>query len=130
MIYKTHVVTLLIAFAGNVFASDASIIGAWKTIDDNSNKPRSIIRISEVNNQFEGSLEKIFPEPNEEQNPLCDKCQGALKGKPVIGMKIVNGLKKNDEEFSGGTIMDPDNGKTYKCKMWLEENGAKLKVRG
>jgi uncharacterized protein (DUF2147 family) len=108
----------------------ADIIGAWKSIDDSTGKPRSIVRISETNGSYEGVIEKIFPEPNEEPNPKCDKCKDALKDKPILGMKIINQMKKHEEEYKHGTIMDPDNGKIYKCKLWLEDGGKKLKVRG
>ncbi|HEX8697910.1 MAG TPA: DUF2147 domain-containing protein, partial [Myxococcaceae bacterium] len=69
-------------------------------------------------------------EPNEPQNPVCDKCEGALKNQPIIGMVILRDLKKDDDEWTGGTILDPGNGKTYKCKIAVEAGGKKLKVRG
>ena len=111
-------------------AHAANITGAWKTIDDGTGKPRSIVRISESNGQFDGAIEKIFSEPNEDPNPMCDKCQGALKDQPILGMKIIHQMKKHEEEYKDGTIMDPDIGKIYKCKLWLEDSGKKLKVRG
>ncbi len=129
---KTSIVTLFIAiaFTSHAYASEPTLTGTWKTIDDARNKARSIIRIVDANNQFEGSIEKIFPELHEEQNPKCDKCSGALKDQPFVGLKILNGMKKDNEEYNSGTIVDPENGKSYRCKMWLEDGGAKLKVRG
>jgi uncharacterized protein (DUF2147 family) len=115
--------------AAHVSADTSSIIGAWKSIDDGNGKPRSIVRISESGGIYEGAIEKIFPEPNEDTNPKCDKCSGELKDKPILGMKIINQMKKHESEYKDGTIMGPDNGKIYKCKLWLEDNGRKLKVR-
>jgi uncharacterized protein (DUF2147 family) len=117
-------------FVTQAHANTSSIIGAWKSIDDSTGKPRSIVRISESNGLFEGVIEKGFREPNEDPNPKCDKCQGELKDKPIIGMKIINQMKKHEDEYKDGTILDPDNGKIYKCKLWLEVGGKKLKVRG
>ncbi|MEY4730389.1 MAG: hypothetical protein RL020_1547 [Pseudomonadota bacterium] len=117
-------------FATHAHADSSSIIGAWKSIDDGNGKPRSIVRISESGGMYEGAIEKLFPEPNEDANPKCDKCQGELKDKPILGMKIINQMKKHEDEYKHGTIMDPDNGKIYKCKLWLEDGGKKLKVRG
>jgi uncharacterized protein (DUF2147 family) len=103
-------------------------IGKWKSIDDASGKAKAIVEIWEHNGKLYGKITKLFRAPGEDQDPKCDKCKGDKKDKRVIGMVIVEGLSKNGDEWSGGSILDPDNGKTYKCKMSLD-NG-KLKVRG
>lgn len=119
--------TLLTA---SVFAQTTPI-GKWKTIDDESNKPKSIIEIFEKDGLLYGKIEKLFRKPDEDQNPKCDKCTGDKKDQLVIGMQILNGLKKDsDSVWSGGEILDPNNGKTYSCKVTLIEDGKKLKVRG
>jgi uncharacterized protein (DUF2147 family) len=61
---------------------------------------------------------------------VCDKCTDERKGQKIIGMTIVKGLKEKNGSYQGGEILDPDNGKTYKCKMKLDETGNKLEVRG
>ena len=76
------------------------------------------------------SAAKLFREPTEDQNPKCIKCEGDLKDQPIIGLTILKGLKKDDDEYNGGTILDPANGKVYKSKMKLEDGGKKLNVRG
>ena len=78
----------------------------------------------------DGKIVKLFRQPSEDRDPVCDKCEGALKNVRVIGMQILNGLAKDGDEWSGGTVLDPDNGKTYKCYLVLQENGSKLKLRG
>lgn len=110
--------------------AEDSPVGTWKNIDDKTGKPRGIIVITEVNGEFIGKIEKIFPEPNEEQNPKCVKCEGANKDKPVIGMTILYGLKKEGDEYTGGKILDPDNGVVYSCKLTVIDQNKKLKVRG
>jgi uncharacterized protein (DUF2147 family) len=105
-------------------------VGLWKNIDDVTGKSRALIRITETNGELSGKIEKLFREPNEDQNPNCVKCEGALKGQPVLGMTILNGLKKDGDEYNGGTILDPDNGEVYKSKLVLKDGGKKLNVRG
>jgi uncharacterized protein (DUF2147 family) len=111
-------------------AAASTPVGRWTTIDDETKKPRSVVAIWEEDGKLYGKVEKIYPEPNEPVNPLCEKCDGALKNKPVLGMTILRGLQKDGDEWKGGTIMDPKNGKTYKCKLQLEDGGKRLKVRG
>ena len=111
-------------------AEHTSPIGVWKQIDDATGKPKSLIRITETAGEFKGKIEKLFREATEDQNPLCDKCEGELKSKPVIGMQILSGLKADGSEFTGGKILDPNNGKLYNSKLTLIEGGKKLQMRG
>ena len=116
--------------AGGALAQQASPVGLWKTIDDSSGKAKSLIRISESGGVFNGKIEKLFREAGEEANPLCDKCEGDLKDKPVIGMTILTGLKPDGGDYAGGKILDPNNGKLYNSKVTLIEGGKKLNMRG
>ncbi len=111
-------------------ADDTSPVGLWKTIDDKSGKVRSLVRISESNGELSGKIEKIFKEPGEDQNPKCDKCEGERKDQPIIGMVFMKGLKKDGDEYTGGEILDPNNGKVYRSKIALTDSGKKLNVRG
>lgn len=122
--------SLALLLASSAMAQAPSAVGRWTTIDDETKKPKSVISIWEENGKLFGKIEKIFVEPNEEQNPRCDKCKGDLKDQPIIGMTILRDLKKDDDEWTGGTVLDPANGKTYKCKIAVEDGGKKLKVRG
>ncbi|WP_338845807.1 DUF2147 domain-containing protein [Massilia sp. W12] len=111
-------------------ANDASPVGLWKTIDDKSGKPRSLVRITESNGVLSGKIEKLFKEPGEDANPKCDKCEDDRKDQPIIGMVFMKGLKKDGEEYNGGEILDPNNGKVYRSKISLSDGGKKLNVRG
>ena len=122
--------TLTVLFATSALAQEATPVGRWTTIDDETKKPKSVIAIYEEGGKLFGKIEKIFLEPNQPENPVCEKCEGTLKGQPIIGMVIMRDLKKDDDEWTGGTILDPSNGKTYKCKIAVEKGGKKLKVRG
>ncbi len=121
---------VLALLAANTFADTMSPAGVWKSIDDNTKKERSIIRITEVNGEFKGVVEKIFDRPGDDPAHLCKECKGERKDKPIIGMTILWGLKKDGDIWAGGEILDPDNGKTYRCKMTLSEDGKSLNVRG
>lgn len=114
----------------NLWAQN-SIVGQWKTIDDKTGKAKSVIEIYEKDGIYQGKIIKLFREPTEDQNPKCDKCSDVLKDKPILGMQNLNGLKKDsDTKWSGGEILDPNNGKTYSCKAELIEGGKKLSLRG
>ena len=113
-----------------VLAQAASPVGLWKNIDDVSGKPRALIRIAETNGVLEGKIEKVFPGPNESQNPKCEKCEGANKDAPIVGLVILSGLKKDGDAYAGGQILDPDNGKLYSSKVQLSDGGKQLNVRG
>ena len=131
MIKKIALALALVLHFSAAFAADPlSAVGLWKTIDDKTGKARSLVRLTEVNGELRGSVEKLFREPGEEQNPLCEKCPDDKKDKPVIGMTILSGMKADGDHYEGGHILDPNNGKTYKCKMELDDKGKKLKVRG
>ena len=111
-------------------AQNASPVGTWKTIDDETGKPKSLVRITDEGGVLTGKIEKLFRPADQDQNPKCTACEGARKDQPLIGMTILSGLKKDGNEYTGGEIMDPAKGKTYKSKAQLKDNGAKLDVRG
>ena len=111
-------------------AQESSPVGLWKTIDDTSGKPTALIRITEQQGELQGKIEKLFRGPNEEQNPKCVQCTDARKDQPIVGMTIVSGLKKTGDEYTGGEILDPKNGKIYKSKLTVRDGGKKVEVRG
>ncbi|NDZ17678.1 DUF2147 domain-containing protein [Variovorax sp. WS11] len=112
------------------WAQEASPTGLWKNVDDVSGKPRALVRITESNGALLGRIEKVFPAPNEDPNPKCEKCEAANKNAPVVGLVILSGLTKEGDEYTGGQILDPDNGKVYRSTVRLTDNGKKLSVRG
>jgi uncharacterized protein (DUF2147 family) len=111
-------------------ADSATPVGLWKSVDDDSGKVKALIRITDAGGELRGKIEKVFKPDGSEDQPLCDKCEGALKGQPVVGMTILSGMKPEEGDYAGGQILDPGNGKTYRSKMSLTDSGKKLKVRG
>ena len=102
---RSGALALILAAAlvtSGALAESTSPIGLWKNIDDASGKPRALIRIAESNGTLQGKIEKVFPGPSEDRNPKCEKCEGALKNEPVIGLVILSGLKKDGAEYTGG----------------------------
>jgi uncharacterized protein (DUF2147 family) len=111
--------------------AQATPVGLWKTIDDETKKEKSLVRVVESGGVLSGTVEKLL-DPSR-QDAKCEKCEGDLKDKPVLGLNIVRGVKKNaDDEtlWDGGTILDPNNGKLYKVRMTPVDGGKKLDVRG
>ena len=124
------VLAIVVITAITVNAAEPSPVGLWKTIDDNTGQPRGLVRIREVNGRYEGRVEKGFPRPDEKEPPKCDKCDGARRNQPVLGMTILWGLTQQGDEYQGGEILDPESGKIYRAKMKLTDGGKKLEVRG
>ena len=123
-------VAVAVMAAPNIVAAADSPAGTWRTIDDKTKKERSIIVITEENGEFKGVVEQLFDQPDDDPSHLCKECKGERKDKPIIGMTILWGLKKDGDTWSGGEILDPKNGKIYRCKMTLSKDGNSLDVRG
>ena len=104
-----------------------TVLGKWKTIDDETGKEKAIVEIYEADGKIYGRITEILEV--EHRYKKCTLCKGADKDKPIFGLIFIKGLKKDGEEYNGGKILDPKNGKLYKCYITLE-NKDKLKVRG
>ena len=105
------------------------IVGRWTTIDDEKNIPVSIINIYRgTDGKYYGQIEKILVKG--EENKICKACEGELRNKPVVGIVNVQNMEWRDGKLQGGTILDPNNGKTYYAKMWLDPQTDKLILRG
>jgi len=107
-----------------------SPVGKWKTIDDKTNKEKSVVEVYEVGGKVYGRILQLLQEKDGGAGKLCTKCTGSDQNKPMIGLVIVKGLKADGDEYTGGTIMDPNDGKVYKCKMEVIAGGSQMKVRG
>jgi len=109
-------------------ADPASPIGLWKTIDDKTGKPTGLIRIYEHDGKYFGKLEESF-KPGAEHR-VCAVCTDERKDQPIIGLSIIRNLQHEDNEYTGGDILDPESGSVYRCKIHLEQDGTRLVVRG
>jgi uncharacterized protein (DUF2147 family) len=110
--------------------SHVSLAGRWQTFNDATGKAQSIVNIQEEDGTVSGTIERLLDPDPRYPIPRCVRCTGELKDKPIIGMRILWDLKRNGDEWSGGKVLDPDNGKSYNCKIILEDDGKRLKIRG
>ena len=126
----TTVMMVAAIICSPAWGQDSTPVGLWKSIDDTTGKPTALIRITEIAGEFQGKIEQIFPEPGESANPLCEVCEGNLKNQSVVGMTILEGMRRDGADYTGGRILDPDNGKIYRGTMKLIDGGNKLSLRG
>ena len=118
----------LMFFASNIY-SQQQIVGKWKTIDDDTGEAKSIVEIYEKGGKYYGKIDEILVKEDGAEN--CSKCEGKFKNTPMKGVVIMNDLQKDGNEYEDGTITDPENGKTYRCKIWIDEDDPNvLNVRG
>ncbi|MEM7161483.1 MAG: DUF2147 domain-containing protein [Bacteroidota bacterium] len=113
------------------FAQDSTdIFGTWISIDDKTGKERSKIEIYKKGNKAFGKIVKFLENPNKETTQRCTECpeDDDRKDQLVFGMEIIRDLELDGDKWEDGTILDPEEGKVYDCKIWQEE--GKLKVRG
>ena len=122
---KTILIVLFLFFIQISLAQ--TVTGKWKTFDDETGDAKSVVEIYEKNGKIFAKIVEIFE--IQHRNRKCDLCTGDDKDKPILGFTIIKGLTKDGEEYNGGKITDPKNGKSYKCLLSLE-NKDKLKVRG
>lgn len=122
-------VMLFTLLASGCFAQEG-VAGKWKTLDDNTGKARSVVEIFERNDKIYGKIIKLYLAPSEDADPVCDECdeQDSRYGKKIIGMEILKDMKKNGTEYADGNILDPETGKVYRCRLWLEKGD--LMIRG
>ena len=122
---------LLVAASASALAQ-MSPAGLWKTIDDDTKKEKSLVRIKEVGGVFSGTVDK-FLDPATKLDDVCEKCTDDRKDKPVLGMTIIRNIKASADDkgiWDGGDILDPNNGKVYKARLKPVDGGKKLEMRG
>lgn len=120
---------LLVSLERTAGAEASSPVGVWRTIDDNTKQPKAHVQIAERNGKLSGRIIKLFNPVT--PNPKCTECSGSRKNQPITGMTIMWGLSKGDDGWwEDGHILDPENGKTYRCRIKLTQGGKRLQVRG
>jgi len=119
--------TLFLILLYSITSFSQTIFGKWNSFDEETNKIESIIEVYEKDGKAYAKIISIT-DP-EKRDATCIKCKGQRKDVPILGMDILTGLKKDGNEWSGGKILDPKNGKTYKCYIKLKDKNT-LKLRG
>lgn len=124
---KKLISTSLLLFLG-LFIYAQSPIGVWKTIDDETGKEKSYVEIyKNESGNLEGKVVKILTPGHQDRK--CKECKGSKKNKPIVGLVIIRDMDKEGDTWKNGHILDPENGKEYKCKMTLKDEDT-LDVRG
>ena len=115
-------------FIFSALAQRTSPIGKWKTVDDNTGETKSVVEIYEKGGKLFGKVLELFDPP--EPNPVCEECDedDPRHKKPIVGLELIRNMQKAGDKWEDGDILDPENGKVYRCKIWVEE--GKLQVRG
>jgi uncharacterized protein (DUF2147 family) len=105
--------------------------GRWQTIDDATGKPKSVVEIrQDRDGRLTGRVVEIL-DLKDGPDPACTRCTGANRGKPIKGLGILWGLQPDGAgKWSGGRVLDPENGKDYRAKLELLDGGRKLGVSG
>jgi uncharacterized protein (DUF2147 family) len=125
---KKYVLSLVVAMlSASAFAQSPT--GLWRTIDDATGKERALVRISESAGVFSAKVEKLLA-PDAKPDAKCDQCTDARKDQPVVGLTIMRNVKKNENIYDGGDILDANNGKVYKVRLTLASDNKKLDVKG
>ena len=126
-----HLIAICLFCLAGTAVAQSSPVGLWKTIDDETGKEKSLVRVSEAGGVVTGKIEKLL-DPSR-QDAKCDKCSDERKDQPIAGMTVIKNVKHNTdnpERWDGGEILDPNNGKTYKVRITPVDGGKKLEVRG
>lgn len=126
--YKMLLILLMI---GSLATEAQQITGKWKVIDEDSGEAKCIIDIFKTdNNTLKGEIIKLL-DSDAPKDATCIKCKGKFKDEPLVGLPILRGFTKEDDKWVDGKITDPEKGKTYDSKIWVDEDDPdKLKVRG
>ena len=126
---KKALAALLCTLAAPLAFAQTTPVGLWKSIDDKTGKERSLVRITESGGTLSGRIEKRL-DPNAKPDDKCDKCSDDRKDKPIQGLEVIRGAKADGDVWTGGHILDPEDGKLYRLRLKTEDGGKKLEVRG
>lgn len=131
MFLKTAAAASLLLLSG-LAQAQMSPTGLWKTIDDDTKKEKSLVRITENQGLYTGRIEKLL-DPATDPKAVCDQCSDDRKDKPLQGLEILRGIQQSESDktvYEGGQIVDPKNGKSYRARLKPVNGGAQLELRG
>ena len=115
---------------GSVAHAQASPVGLWNTISDRDGKPTAVVEIRMVGSELSGVVRALLVAADPDDS-ICGKCTDDRKGQRVVGMEILRHMHADgDGQWSGGEVLDPENGKRYRATLKLVDGGQKLVLRG
>ena len=124
-VFKFLLISLLIVISSA--AKGESVVGHWVTFDDEDKIKKSTVELYLLDDKLYGKVVEIHDKSSGQDT--CVKCKGDKKDQPILGLEILQGMVLSKNTWKDGEILDPENGKSYACKIWLEDNNT-LKVRG
>jgi len=130
LVFAALLIATGVVSPARTYAADASPLGLWTTIDDDSHKPRAVVEISEHEGLLAGRIVRLFREPGEDPDPRCQDCTGSRHDQRVLGMTILWNMRRHDGAWEDGEILDPEEGSIYRCRLQQVGDGSKLEVRG
>jgi uncharacterized protein (DUF2147 family) len=119
----------LVLGPGAFAAAQATPTGFWNTISDVDGRPTAVVELRQENGEYVGIVRALLV-PADHADSICGKCQGELHDKPIVGMEILRHMRPDGDEWSGGEVLDPETGKTYRARMKLTDGGRRLVLRG
>ena len=122
---KSVLLVLVCLVSGLCLAQVDKIVGDWKTVDDKTGDNFSIVRIYQgENGLYYGKIAKMLVGG---AGQVCDKCEGEDHNKPLEGLIIIRDMKAIDDELREGRVLDPESGKFYYGKIYLEKGNLVLR---
>jgi uncharacterized protein (DUF2147 family) len=101
-------------------------VGHWQ-VYENDGSPKGKVDTYLDNGKLFGKVTEVAP--GRTPKDLCDKCSGEYKNQLILGMVMMRNFSPQGDDWVGGTVVDPENGKIYQGKIWSVGKDG-LKMRG
>ena len=122
---------MLLMVSTCALSADPTPAGLWQAVDPDTKQPTGWFLISDHDGVYDGIIAKMFLQPGEDPDVVCDKCKDDRHDHPWLGLEIIRDMKPDgDNKYDGGTILDPRDGNVYDAMMTLAPDGQTLIVRG
>jgi uncharacterized protein (DUF2147 family) len=123
-------IVAFVVLAQTPSAGAQTVSGVWQQIDPDTGKIGALVTFAESGGIYRGTFSKLFLDPGDDPNPICQKCPGAQRGQALLGLTFIDGMRRSGLAYEGGTILDPESGTLYSANMRLSPDGNSLTVRG